>query len=160
MEVDRQTQVYHMVVAPRRHFQITSAGNHTAATHSLFLICSPLGGKFIFDPTAEQYGIPREHRFLPWSVYKQLYIIDLEKFHGVAVWSVDFSGYQHWLERSDNWTFWSSIGAVLDAQTDVWLQDCELRTVMDDGTQWKIKEEELRRSVVDRLKGVQPGLEF
>jgi hypothetical protein len=128
--VDRQAQVYQMVVAPRRHFQITSAGNPIAATHSLFFICSPLGGNFILDPTAEQYGIPREHRFLPWSVYMQLNIIDLERLHGVAVWSVDFSGYQHWLERSDNWDFWSSIGAVLDAQTDAWLQDCELRTAM------------------------------
>lgn len=158
--VDRQAQVFQMIVAPRLRFQLTSDGSHIAATHSLFLISSPLAGDFILKPTAEQYGIPREHRFLPWSIYKQLYIIDPEKFRGAAVWSVNFSRYQEWLERSPHWEFWSSFRAVLDAQTAAWLQGCELSTMMDNEDEWKAKEEQLRRSVVAELEGVHPGPEF
>lgn len=155
--VDPQAQVYQMVVAPRRRFQITNDSGEIAGTHSLFLISSPLAGNFILDPTAEQYGIPREYRFLPWSVYKQLYVIDQAKFSGAAVWSIHFEQYADHLTRSDDWEYWKSVRTVLDIQTTTWLQDCELKAVMDDEDQWKIKEEQLEKLVIDGLDAVEPG---
>ncbi|KAJ4371073.1 hypothetical protein N0V86_008768 [Didymella sp. IMI 355093] len=154
--VDPQAQIYQMVVAPRRRFQIMDDSNIIAGTHSLFLISSPLAGDFVLDPTAEQYGIPREHRFLPWSVYKQLYIIDQRKYCGAAVWSTNFYTYVALLQKSARWEFWTSIRAVFDKQTAAWLQDCELRTVMDDHDQWKVKQEQLKSLVVEGLAGVEP----
>lgn len=29
----------------------------------------------MLDPTGEQYGILQEHRFLPWTVYKEHYVM-------------------------------------------------------------------------------------
>jgi hypothetical protein len=158
--VDPQAQIYQMVVAPRRRFQIMDYTNTIAGTHSLFVISSPLAGDFVLDPTAEQYGIPREHRFLPWSVYKQLYIIDQKKYRGAAVWSTNFSPYVEYLQMSASWEFWTSIRAVFDKQIAAWLEDCELRTVMDDDDQWKVKQEQLKSLLVEGLAGIESELPF
>lgn len=99
--VDPNTQVLQMVVAPRRRFQLIFTENGTiACTHAVLLIISPLVGNFILDPTAEQYGFPREHRFLPWPVYKQLYVVDASKFRGAAVWFTLFKQYIRSLQES------------------------------------------------------------
>lgn len=73
---------------------------------------------------------------------------------------MNFSGYQEWLERSSHWEFCSSFRAVLDAQTAAWLLGYELSTVMDNEYEWKVKEEQLRRSVVAELERVHPRPEF
>lgn len=87
-------------------------------------------------------------------------MVNLEKLHGAAVWSVVFARYQEWLESSPPRDFWISVRTLLDAQTVSWLQDCEFSILMDNGDEWNIKKEQLKSSVVPEPDGVHPGPEF
>ena len=144
-----------MVVVPRRRFQLLVADDgNFACTHAVLLIISPLAGNFILDPTAEQYGFPREHRFLPWSVYKALYIVDLSKFRAAAIWSTCFDAYIRSLQESENWAFWDSVKDELDEQVAVWLKDCNLRAIVDDDELWRANGKQLEEMVVQALEGL------
>ncbi|KAJ4399225.1 hypothetical protein N0V91_009598 [Didymella pomorum] len=151
-------QVLPMVVVPRRRFQLLVADNgNFACTHAVLLIIFLLAGKFILDPTAEQYGFPHKHRFLPWSVYKDLYVVDATKFRGAAVWSTRFDAYMRSLQEGENFAFWDSVKDGLDVQVAAWLKDCGLRVAVDDAELWKIKSEQLEEMVVQSLESLQAG---
>jgi hypothetical protein len=71
--VDEFASICPLAVAARP--RIAFANLATSLEHWVFLVSTSDGEKFILDPTGEQYGILREHRFLPWAVYKELYVM-------------------------------------------------------------------------------------
>lgn len=47
----------------------------------------------------------------------------------------------------------------LDAQIAAWLEDRDLKSVVDDKEQWKVKEEQFESMVVESLSNVEVGPE-
>ncbi len=120
-----------LIVMPRRRLQFIppdSPGSwklrNVATCHSVLLIRSPQAGLFVFDPTLEQYGHPREHRFLKWNDYKARYILRQIRSLGGKVWVV-----MHCLEKmvGNNECrisrYWQDARWAVNTCIDSWVQD-------------------------------------
>lgn len=142
-----------MAVVPRRRFQLIFNCAPPASTHSVLLIRSPLAGNFVLDPTGEQFGIPREHRFLPWRTYKKRYIMSPSKWMGEAVWSTRTEAYLAGLNSMHgDWRFWARLRDAMDAQVAAWLPHGDLTAAIDDEDRWKQDGERLLQMVQEVFK--------
>ena len=120
--VDPKATVQWLWVIPRRRLQFTFPDSRVPLIHSVLLITSPLVGKFVLDPSAEQYGIPPEHRFIRWQYYRDQYVLRKEQHYGTQVWMVAHNGDQD-LEDSTGSTakFWRKVREELETSVDMWL---------------------------------------
>ncbi|KZM20620.1 uncharacterized protein EKO05_0010907 [Ascochyta rabiei] len=151
-KIDPNSEVLWMAVIPRRRFQFFFGASRTCSTvHSVLLIRSRLAGNLVLDPTGEQYGIPREHRLLPWRVYKKRYVVSPGQWCGEGVWSTGTEAFIHGLEGGEDWPFWESVRDITDANVAAWLPSGDLRVVMNDEGHWKKKAELLERLVAEEL---------
>jgi len=120
--VDPKATVQWLWVIPRRRLQFKLSNSRVPLIHSVLLITSPLAGKFVLDPSAEQYGIPPEHRFIRWQYYRDQYVMRKEQHYGTQVWMVAHNDDQD-LEDSTGSTpkFWKKVRVELDTSVDTWL---------------------------------------
>ncbi|KAF9694293.1 hypothetical protein EKO04_008026 [Ascochyta lentis] len=150
--IDPDAEVLWMAVIPQRRFQLVFNDNGDfSTTHSVLLIRSPLAGNFVLDPTAEQYGIPREHRFLPWRIYKKRYIMSPGKWCGEAVWSTGTEAFMHGLEMSADWGFWEKVRGAIDRMVTAWLSSDDLKVAISDEGRWRMEGKLLERMVTEEL---------
>ncbi|KAJ4339729.1 hypothetical protein N0V95_007695 [Ascochyta clinopodiicola] len=151
-KLDPNAKVHWLAVIPRRRFQLLFDTSRIFSTvHSVLLIRSPLAGNFVLDPTAEQYGIPREHRFLPWRFYRKRYVMSPGQWCGEGVWSTGTEPFLHNLEHTFGWSFWESVRGVIDATVATTLLNGDLRKMMSDEERWKRKEERLEKLMAEEL---------
>lgn len=154
--VGLDAEVFWMAVVPRRRLQLVFHGCTVAWAHSVLFIRSRKAGNFVLDPTIEQYGHPREHRFLAWKDYKKRYIMRPSKWGGEAVWSTRTSGLADWLEKYPCWAFWGPVKDAIDRQVGLWLlnrriETTTLRRAIDFEGYWKREEENLELSVMKEV---------
>jgi hypothetical protein len=89
--------------------------------HAVILVRTSGGEKFVLDPTGEQHGVLREHRFLPWTAYKDLYVMKQMHWIGRATFSYALDIEEivdRTAEESEAWSFFKTIVHVT---TDQWL---------------------------------------
>lgn len=90
VKVDKNpaSKVEWLVVVPQPQFQLQLAYRKKEAIwHSVMLLTTSDGELFVLDPSGEQFGFPREHRFLPWKTYKELYVVERENWTGEATFT-------------------------------------------------------------------------
>lgn len=92
--------------------------------HSIILICTSGGEKFVLDPTGEQYGVLRQHRFLPWRVYKDMYTMKREPRAGHTTITKTWSCAEviNLLSRTKEGEVWSPLHHIVDRSLDEWIQ--------------------------------------
>jgi hypothetical protein len=121
--VDPEATVQWLWVVPRRRLQFTIPGLEVALIHSVLLIHSPLAGKFVLDPSAEQYSISPEHRFVRWQYYRDRYVMRKDQHYGAQVWMIAHNGDED-LEKGTGRTakFWRDVREELDTSVEIWLR--------------------------------------
>lgn len=154
------------IVVPRRRIQLVipdSPGSgfprHIASAHSVLLICSPLAGNFVLDPTAEQYGNPREHRFLTWRDYKKHYVLRKSKWNGIAVWcTATHLGLEELFGDGDGGgeKYWRDARKAAAEGVDAWLENMQagkesLRSGMDDQRRCKLEAIKLKLAIQKKM---------
>jgi hypothetical protein len=74
-----------VVAAPRLFITFRTKKDEPvkAPVHSLLLLTTASKDRYVLDPTGEQTGVLREHRFLPWTEYKRLYVVP----QGAVYWT-------------------------------------------------------------------------
>jgi hypothetical protein len=137
--VDPKATVQWLFVIPRRRLQFTVSGSKAPLVHSALLVRSPLSGEFVLDPSAEQFGIPPEHRFVCWQYYRDQYVMRPEQHYGTQTWMVADNGEED-LKKGDfpYAEFWRKVRVELDTSVDTWLRrvtkkgDLTLQKGLDD----------------------------
>ncbi|KAF2019221.1 hypothetical protein BU24DRAFT_405923 [Aaosphaeria arxii CBS 175.79] len=75
--IDPGTTVKWLTTIPQPRVVFQFPGNQ-AALHSVLLITTALGERYVLDPTGEQFGIPQTHLFTPFWYYESEYIAERE----------------------------------------------------------------------------------
>lgn len=120
--VDPEATLQWLWVVPRRRLQFTSPGCEPALIHSVLLIQSPLAGKFVLDPSGEQYGIPAEHRFIRWRDYVDRYVMRNKNHYGAQVWMIAHNGEEDFENGTGHAEqYWRDIREVLGGSIKIWL---------------------------------------
>jgi hypothetical protein len=78
--------------------------------------------KYVLDPSAEQYGIPRCHRFLRWTTYKKRYLWRSEAWAGRARWTSDTAAHKKSIEQQLD-KGWKHIREAVSSVVSDWLKE-------------------------------------
>lgn len=166
--VDPNAVVIWLLVIPRRRLQFvtpekpgSSQPRRIATCHSVILIRSPLAGNLVLDPTMEQYGHPREHRFIAWKVYKARYILRKSKWIGKEVYRNIGTIFWHMLNSSPQLDsiYWRDVQRGFGKQFRDWLKHMQaghedLRQSLDDDQRCAAGAEKLKVGIAGMLQGI------
>ena len=95
--------------------------------HSVLRIDTQIGN-YVLDPSAEQYGIPRCHRFLRWSTYKKRCVWRSEAWAGRATWTSDTAAHKKSIEQQLD-KDWKHIREAVEVVVSDWME--EMREAYD-----------------------------
>ncbi|KAF2877300.1 hypothetical protein BDV95DRAFT_614512 [Massariosphaeria phaeospora] len=117
---DSDAKVSWLAIIPRPRFQFRfTFRSQMASLHSVLLLEMSNGDRFVLDASGEQFGIPRDHQFLPWHTYRDLYVIKREDCPSQVRLTRDTGG--HALEIQDlAGVFGSQVLARTNAQIHLW----------------------------------------
>jgi hypothetical protein len=126
-KIDPDVTVTWKIVIPRPRyvFYIRRHNNELPGEtlHSVLLLVSGRGAKYILDMSGEQFGVPREHRFLPWQAYRKRYVVRNKYWTGRAAWTLDTRDRREDCLEVDGRTpdrFWSNAQEAVERAYATW----------------------------------------
>lgn len=78
------------------------------------------------DMSGEQFGVPREHRFLPWQEYRKRYVVRSRCWVGRAAWTLDTGGRRELcqkVDKRDPGKLWSTTKYAVETACTKWDMD-------------------------------------
>ncbi|KAF1843244.1 uncharacterized protein K460DRAFT_357001 [Cucurbitaria berberidis CBS 394.84] len=146
--LDPGAKVSWMILVPQGRYTFAFNKPFRAVQHSVLLVDLSDGRQLILDPTGEQFGIPREHRFLPAHEYMKRYMVPSDDWEGRRTWILlDAENEQEMVDKIE--LFWKNAKETAESCVEVWVKNIlllshsSLEVVLDSGTQYMDQEEKL-----------------
>lgn len=120
MTVDSEATIRPLLVTARPRISFINLQNDLV--HAVILVRASGGEKFVFDPTGEQHGVLPEHRFLPWTTYKEYYVMKQEHWIGRTTFAYSLTIKEIIDLTADESDTWSQYRAVVEVVSRDWVE--------------------------------------
>jgi len=114
-----------VIPRPRYSFHIPRDANELPGEthHSVLLLVTSRGAKYIMDMSGEQFGVPRKHRFLPWQAYRKRYVVRNKYWTGRGAWILNTGDRREQCRKADkrdSAQFWSNTQQAVERACAEW----------------------------------------